>query len=195
MATTTKKSSKSTKSKAKTVPKVEESIIEEPIVDVEPVVEEAPAKKTFKDKDGVKCVSITAGELFMPGIKTQILYSWVDAGDVAYVEYADLVAEVRTKGMYAFRPRFVVDDEDFIAEFPELDTLYASLYSKKDLSRILKLEPAQMRKVISDLPDGAKESIKSMAVSAIERGELDSINRIKVIDEIFGTEMLLKMMK
>ncbi len=168
---------------------VMESIMEEP----KSVVKEEAKKKEFKSNDRIKCTSITSGGLFMSGKKTGTLYSWVDAGDVAYIEYADLAAEVRTKGMYAFRPRFVVDDEDFIAQFPELDTLYASLYSKKDLNKILSLEPKKMASVIKGLPDGAKESIKSMAVSAIERGELDSINRIKVIDEIFGTNMLLKM--
>lgn len=156
-------------------------------------VKEESKKKSFKANDGVKCTSITPGGLFMVGLKSDILYSWVDAGDVVYVEYADLVAEVRTKGMYAFRPRFVVDDADFIAEFPELDTLYAGLYSKQDLKKILSLEPNQMRSVIMQLPDGAKDSVKTLAVTAIERGELDSINRIKVIDEIFDTNMLLKM--
>lgn len=173
--------------------------VAEPVVEsvVEPaeekVVKEEVKKKSFKSKDVVKCTSITSGNLFMVGIKSDTLYSWVDAGDVAYVEYDDLVAEIRSKGMYVFRPRFVVDDQDFIDEFPELDTLYASLYSKKDLKKILGLEPEQMRSVIVQLPDGAKDSLKSMAVTAIERGELDSINRIKIIDELFGTNMLLKM--
>lgn len=149
--------------------------------------------KKFKATDEIKCVSITPGMLVMEGKKSERLYSWVDSGDAVYVEYADLVAEIRTRSNYVFRPRFVVDDEDFINEFPDLNTLYASLYSKKDLKKILTLEPAKMRSVIGQLPDGAKESIKSLAVSAIERGELDSINRIKVIDEIFDTSMLLKM--
>lgn len=174
---------------------VEESTVLDTTVEpVEKEVEkEEVKKKKFKADDGVKCVSITSGELYMVGKKSEILYSWVDAGDVVYVEYEDLVAEVRTKGMYAFRPRFVVDDADFISEYPELDTLYVSLYSKRDLKKILTLDSKKMREVISELPDGAKDSIKSIAISAIERGELDSINRIKVIDEIFGTSMLLKM--
>lgn len=173
-------------------PVVEAAVVEEETVKEE-VVKEEVKKKSFKPNDGIPCTSITSGGLFMVGKKTGTLYSWVDSGDVAYVEYADLVAEVRSRGMYAFRPRFVVDDQDFINEFPELDTLYVKLYSKRDLEQILSLSPTQMRSVIDGLPDGAKDAVKTMAVTAIERGELDSINRIKVIDEIFGTNMLLKM--
>lgn len=187
----TRKTSSAAKSRVEEpVTVVEESAVEQ---EAAPVAIEEKKKKKFESNDGVKCVSITSGTLIMVGQKTGIVYRWVSEGDAVYVEYADLVAEVRTKGNYAFRPRFVVDDNDFIAEFPELDTLYASLYSKNDLKQILKLDANKMKSVITQLPEGAKESIKSLAITAIERGELDSINRIKVIDEIFGTDMLLKM--
>ena len=189
-----RKTTTAAKTKAVVEPEmlVEEAAVVEEVADKK-VIKEEVKKKSFKSSDGVRCMSITSGGLFMVGLKSGNLYSWLDSGDVVYVEYADLAAEVRTRGMYAFRPRFVVDDQDFIDEFPELDTLYASLYSKRDLKQILTLEPGQMRYVINGLPDGAKDAIKSMAVTMIERGELDSINRIKVIDEIFGTSMLLKM--
>lgn len=182
-----------TKVAPKPEPIVEEAVVAEEVAEEEEVVKEEVKKKSFKSTDGIKCTSITSGNLFMVGLKSGKLYSWLDSGDVVYVDYEDLVGEVRTRGMYAFRPRFVVDNQDFIDEFPELDTLYASLYSKRDLKQILALEPEQMRYIISGLPDGAKDAIKSMAVTMIERRELDSINRIKVIDEIFGTSMLLKM--
>ena len=190
----TRKTTAATKPKAVESVSIEETGVKESVlVAEENVIKEEVKKKSFNPSDGIKCTSITPGGLFMVGLKSGVLYSWFDAGDVAYVEYADLAAEVRTRGMYAFRPRFVVDDQDFIDEFPALDTLYASLYSKKDLKQILSLEPAMMRNVIIGLPDGAKDSLKTMAVTMIERGELDSMNRIKVIDEIFGTNMLLKM--
>lgn len=167
----------------------------EPAVEKEEAVREAKKKKTFKSDDGIKCTSITTGGLFMVGAKTGILYQWLDAGDSIEVEYADLVAEVRSRGMYVFRPRFVVDDEDFIAEYPDLDTLYASLYSKQDLAKILQLPPAQMKEIILHMPDGAKQAVKGMAADAIDRGVLDSIARIRALDEIFGTQMLLKIDK
>ena len=65
------------------------------------------------------------------------------------------------------------------------------MYSTKDLRDILTLNPFEMRKVIETLPDGAKESIKNIAVTQISNGQLDSVKKIKLIDEIFGTEMIM----
>lgn len=193
------KKSTSSAAKAKAEAKVE------PVVEIEAieeVVEEKPKatktkeevrKKEFKNTDGIKCTSITSGGLYMVGLKTDLMYSWLDSGDVIEVEYQDLLAEVRMHGMYAFRPRFIVDDEDFVAQHPELDTLYASLYSKRDLKQILQLPPEQLRQVVSGLPEGAKDALKAIASDAIARGEFDSMNRIKILDEIFGTQLLLKL--
>lgn len=185
----TAKKGTSTAKKKVELPVTEQVVSEAPVVESK----KEAKKKEFKNSDGIKCTSITAGGLYMVGIKTDILYSWVDAGDTVEVEYQDLLAEVRTHGNYVFRPRFVIDDDDFIAEHPELDTLYASLYSKRDLRQILELPPEQIRKVVSGLPMGVKEALKGFAADAIDRHQFDSMNRIKVLDEVLGTQLLLKL--
>ena len=50
-----------------------------------------------------------------------------------------------------------------------------------------------MEKTILKLPVGAQDSIKTIAATMVDNGTLDSIQRVKVIDKIFGTEMLLKL--
>ena len=49
-----------------------------------------------------------------------------------------------------------------------------------------------MKKSIASLPEGAKDSIKTIAATMVDNGTLDSVRKVKVLDEIFGTEMLLK---
>ena len=46
------------------------------------------------------------------------------------------------------------------------------------------------KKKLKVMPNGIKESIKTMAASKIMSGELDSLNRIKAIDEVLGTELM-----
>ncbi|MDD6400188.1 MAG: hypothetical protein PUG10_01085, partial [Lachnospiraceae bacterium] len=92
-----------------------------------------------------------------------------------------------------FKPRFIVQDADFVALHSSLDEVYSSLHSTKDLKDILKMSPAQMENTINSLPEGAKDSIKTIAATMVDNGTLDSIQRVKVIDSIFGTEMLLKL--
>ena len=157
----------------------------------------APAEpvsaKKFKDTDMIRCVSCTAGKLVMVGMKTKDPYIWVSEGDTVDVPYIDLIAAIRSRSNYVYRPRFVIDDPDFIAQHKDLDTLYSRLYSKSDLMSVFDMPAARMKKAITQLPDGVKETVKSLAITAIENGSMDSISKIKAIDEIFGTQMLIKM--
>lgn len=189
MATTRKTTAKkpSTKVTEKDVAVVEDVVADSTEKDT------ASTKREFKDNDPIRCTSVTSGKLIMIGLKTQQRYAWLDAGDYLDVDYADVIAAVRTRNPYITKPRFVVDDEDFIEQNKSLQKLYDSLYSKDDLTKILQLPANKMAEVIKKLPEGVQETVKSIAVTAIENGSLDSIQRVKVIDEIFGTQMLIKM--
>jgi len=128
----------------------------------------------------------------MSGVKSHIMYEWADNGDVTEVEYQDLVAAVRSNSNYIVKPYFIIEDDDFLAQFPQLDKIYSSMYSIKDLRDVLTdLAPNTMKKTILSLPDGAKESIKSLASQMISNGTLDSVQKIKILDEIFDTRLML----
>ena len=157
----------------------------------EVVKESAPAKKVFKDSDGILCRSITQGGLFMEGAKTHMLYEWVDYGDKTFVEYADLAAAVRIKSSFIFSPLFIIEDEDFIDEFTQLKKFYTENYTVQDLEAIIHMPVDKMTEEISALPKSAVESMKVIAASAITDGTLDSVKKIKVLDEIFGTNLSL----
>ena len=146
-------------------------------------------KKKFEQTDLVLCRSVTTGGLYMEGSKTKQIYQWSDYGDESEIEYRDLVAEIRTKSPFIFTPRFIIEDEDFIAEFPQLSQFYAQYLSVKDLREILELPVSQMARKISELPQGAKESIRTIASSMVASGAIDSVAKIKKLDEIFDTDM------
>ena len=162
----------------------------------EPVVEKVTPKKAEKKKyaltDGIPCRSITQGGLYMHGIKSDIAYKWSNDGDVTEVEYQDLVAAVRSSVSYVMKPYFIIEDKEFVSQFPQLNQVYDSMYSIRDLrSVILDLSPNMMKSTILSLPDGAKESIKHMASEMISNGSLDSVKKIKILDEIFDTKFML----
>ena len=162
-----------------------------------PKTEEKPVavakKKQYQDNDKIPCFSITTGEYLYVGEKSGDLYTWLTDGDVVDVRYDDLVAAIRTKRPAIFKPRFIIQDEEFVTQYPEIQEIYDSLYSPEDLRQILELPPERLMNVIHGLPDGAKESLKYMAVKAIDEGSLDSVARVRVLDQIYGTDMLLKL--
>ena len=127
----------------------------------------------------------------MDGIKTQMQYRWTDYGDEVEVEYRDLVAEVRTHSPFVFNPFFIVDDEDFVNEFPQLKQFYTQAYSIRDLKEILTLPVHEMVSKMKELPAGAVESLKTIASSQVASGKLDSVKKIKALDEFFGTDLNL----
>lgn len=195
MATSRSVAKKTNSSKATTKKEtpiaVVEDVLETPIETKanERVVTALPKKTEFKKDDGIECRSITNGWLGMEGKKSQILYQWLNYGDVIEVEYEDLVAAVRSSSSMVFAPYFVIENEDFLAMYPQVQKAYESHYTKDDLNDIFTLSPSNIKRAIADLPDSITETVKSMAVEKIRTGELDSIARIKALDEVFGVDL------
>lgn len=191
MANNMKKTTKAETSDAKKVviDTVEDNVNEVVEEIVKPIKTES---KKFAQDDLIPCKSITAGELLMVGERTKMLYRWADADDVQEIEYQDLIYATRSNSGFVFKPRFIIMDNDFVIQNPKVQEKYDTMYTNKDLRDILLLSPAEIKKAIPTLPEGAKESLKSMASTMIDNGSLDSVARIKVLDELFNTNLMLK---
>lgn len=157
------------------------------------VSEAKSEKKKFSPDEMITCISITPGEMFYIGKKSQTLYTFANINDTVEIEFRDLDYAARAKDEMMYKPRFVIQNDSFVKLHPALDTVYSNLHTTKELKDILKMSPKQMEKVILSLPEGAKEAIKTIAATMVDNGTLDSIQRVKIIDAIFGTEMLLKL--
>lgn len=149
------------------------------------------SKKSFEPSDTISCRSVVTGQLFLEGYKTKMPYQWTDYGDVIDVEYRDLQALVQQKSGYIFNPFFIIDDDDFVAEFPYLQKFYEQNYSIKELNEILRHPVEQMVKEISTLPNSAVETLKKIASNQVSLGQIDSVKKIKALDEIFDTDLNL----
>ena len=155
----------------------------------ESVVTALPKKKEFAKDEGILCRSVTDGWLGMEGKKSKILYQWLNYGDLVEVEYEDLVAAVRSSSSMVYAPHFVIENADFLAMYPQVQKAYESRYTKDDLNDIFTLRPSEIKKVVMGLPESIAETVKSMAVNKIRTGELDSIARIKALDEVFNIDL------
>lgn len=170
-------------------PKAEEVFEEEKST---PKVKPKVVKKIeFDQNDRIKCRSVTQGGLFVEGPKTKVLYEFSDYGDETEIEYRDLVGLVHAKSDYLFRPNLVVENKDFIAEYPQLDKLYSDTYGTQDLLDLFSLPVDEMMKKIKGLPSGAIENLKHLAATQVANGQLDSVQKIKALDEFWGTDLNL----
>ncbi len=184
--TNTKKTTKAkSATTAKTAPVVENTT---PVVDT-PAPAAAPAAKKFAPNDQIPCRSVTVGELVHVGVKTRIQYTWADYGDIAYLEYQDLQALQSMKSRFILDPLFVIEDEDVVSQW---DKMLKPVYEKikeDDLEKFFALPQNRFETALKNAPKGFQNSIKVKAVAMIQDGELDSLKKIKAIDEILGTEL------
>ena len=164
---------------------------------IETVEEVKPApKKANKVKhdpnEYVPCRSVRFGELILIGPKTRTPYSWANEGDVAEVEYQDLLSWKALRHKYLFEPMIIIEDEDIVEEWKaDLGKLYADL-QYIDVKALFKLPQRQFISQLKKLPVGMKTTVQNMAYSMIQDRTLYDLRIIDAIDEILGTE--LKMM-
>lgn len=177
----------------KTAPKKAEPKVEEPVVEKPKAIRNVKSSK-FDDKDLIPCKSVTSGGLSFIGI-SGTKYRFANYGVVEYIAYGDLRREAQSANPtnYLFYPRFIVVDPEFVEEFPKLEEFYSKFYTDEgDFEEILNLPEGQMVEAIEKLPKGCKECLKGIVATKLEDGEIDSVQKIKLLDRVFGTNMLLK---
>lgn len=148
--------------------------------------------REYSAEDDIECVSVTAGELIMIGKKTGNLYKWENYGDTTTVEYQDLKAEMRNaKSAYIYSPLFMIEDEELLAtpEFAKVAESYKDAISIDDIDNFFDLTNQQFNAQLKKLPKGIQNTIKSIAVDKINDGTLDSIQKIKILDSVLGTDL------
>lgn len=179
--------------KVNTTSKVTEKTAEEKVI--ETVAEENNAK-TFEPEDLIPCRSMISGQLFIEGTRSKLLYTFADYGDVCDMEYRDLIYLVRSyRDKTIYEPRIVIEDEDFIAQNPRLKEVYENMYTDGDLIDVINLPLNQMVGTINSLPVGCKNALKGIAATMIDSGALDSIKKIKALDDIFATNMMITLIQ
>lgn len=172
------------------------SVENEEIIETEVVEEVKPApKKVNKPKhepnEYIPCRSVRFGELILIGPKTHTPYRWLNEGDVAEVEYQDLLSWKAQRHKYLFEPMIIIEDEELVGEWnTELGKLYSELQNI-DIKALFKLPQRQFVAQLKKLNPGMKSTVQNMAYAMIQDGTLYDLRIIKAIDETLGTELMM----
>lgn len=152
----------------------------------------APVKKEpkkYAPNDRIECRSVTGGGLILVGAKSQLQYEWEDYGDTAYVEFQDLQALQSRKAGFLTKPRFIIEDEELVEQWGSMLKPIYNKINNQDIEELFGLNnPEKFRQILSKMPDGIKDSVKTKSAQKIASGELYDIRLVKIIDEILGTE-------
>nr|DAG68382.1 MAG TPA: hypothetical protein [Caudoviricetes sp.] len=154
-------------------------------------IKETKTVRKYAQNDLIPCRSLVQGTLLLPGKQSDILYRWEGYGDVREVEYRDLYSLKSSRSAYIYDPCFQIEDEELLEDprWADVKELYDTLYSSEDISEILSLSPAQFKTVLTQVPKGLKNAIKIEVATRLENGTFDSIQKLRIVDEICGTEL------
>ena len=182
--------------------------VAEPKVDVEEAVEDAVSstpeksvskttrgvtrkKSKYADNDVIVCRSCTAGELLFVGKKTGNLYAFSNYGDRCEIEFADLRAAKLTHSAFVYKPLFIIEDDELLDDWTDVYETYAGMYTPADFKTFFNLPNDEFRAVLIEMPKGLQDCVKSVARERISTGRLDSLNKIKILDEVLDTDLML----
>ena len=180
---------------AKTTTKQAEAI-EAPVVDVSTETTDVSTKtvkvpKKYAPEDLIPCRSITYGELLLTAPKSKLLYSWSNYGDITEIEFQDLQALKSMRSSYIFKPRFIIEDLELVEQWnKDLDKIYSDII-EVDVEDLFNLPLNQFKAKLKKAPSGIQQAVKNVAGEKILNGSLDSLAKIRAIDEILGTDLKL----
>ena len=191
--TSTKKSE--TKAVSETEVKVDEVVVETPVEEIsakKPVIvkEEKPVRK-FAGDELIPCRSVTGGELICRATRDGETYHWSGYGDVKEMTFSDLSSLRAQKSAFIFDPLFIIEDDEVLEQprWQEVKALYANMYDASDINEVLDMPLSKFKKVFDTLPKGLKEAVKTEIATQINRGTFDSIQKVRYVDEVCGTDL------
>lgn len=170
---------------------VEESTIDVSTAEVSntEVVKSVPKK--YAPDDLIPCRSITYGELLLTAPKSKLLYSWSNYGDITEIEFQDLQALKSMRSSYIFKPRFIIEDLELVEQWnKDLGKIYSDII-EVDVEDLFSLPLNQFKSKLKKAPSGIQQAVKNVAGEKILNGSLDSLAKIRAIDEILGTDLKL----
>ena len=90
-----------------------------------------------------------------------------------------------------FKPRFIIEDEELIEQWKgDFGKMYEEI-TNTDVEAIFKLPVNQLKAKLKKAPTGIQQAVKNIAGEKILNGSLDSLAKIKAIDEVLGTDLKL----
>ena len=146
--------------------------------------------KEYKSDDLIPCRSMTKGELIYVGKKSGEVYTWEDYGDITEIEYQDLLGLRAKKSPFIFETLFVIEDEELLEDpkWKDVKALYEKIYSE-DVETLIDMNLDDFKRVFPTLPNGLQRAVCAEVATEMEVGTFDSLQKIKVIDEVCGTDL------
>lgn len=153
--------------------------------------EEKTARKRVAkiDRDEqVEVMNITNGNLVYQSTKTGMEVLFEDFGDKEWLEVGELLTMRSSQRKFLNEPWILIMDEE-VVNYLGLDKLYDKMIDPEKIDSVFKMPVPKFKEVIEDAPRGIAELIVSRARQKIEDGSLDSVSKIRVLNDKFDIDL------
>lgn len=153
---------------------------------------EKPIKKKINKDEMIECKNITNGTLVYASRKTGAEYHLEGFGAVEWFSVDELITMKSSMGKILTEPWLAIMDDDVI-DYLGLRHVYDKIIVPIDnLGVIFNKSVKELTKILDIAPNGIKTLIASKAKEMVENNQLDSIAKIKLIEEKLGIELIEK---
>lgn len=175
---------KTTSKKDKAAEEIAKEAVEEKVVPTE-------QPREFQKDDLIEVKSVFAGSCTLVGRRSGNVYVWETLGEIQYVEYQDLLAEITNRySKYIYEPLLLIEDEDVINKNPKLKDLYDAMIDVEEIEdSLLNDSVEELRSILITLPSGLKETVKSVASTLMQDGALYDVRKIRLLDDLYHTAL------
>ena len=193
---TTKPTTRKRTAKPVETKKVEEVKAPELVEAVQPKeveVKEAPKRQKRKEIDRnelIACRSTTNGRLIYRSPRTQEKFTWSDFGSVEYLEMGELLTMKSSHPKFLNDVQLVIDDEE-AADYLGLNKIYDEMLQVDDLDSLFDKTNDELAVILPKLPNGLRKAVSTRARTLVEEDRLDSISKIKLIEQELGVDLQL----
>ena len=165
------------------------------VADVESAVPAAtePEKPVgVKEIDSHQYVTVRngfQGMLIYKSKRTGEKFIWSEFGEEQEMELREL-KDAKNSSKKMFINNYFMFDEDWIVDYLGVRNYYQNGLHIEDFDNLFKKSPAEIKRIVSKMPSGQKNSISYRAKQLILNGEIDSRKTIAALEDALGIELI-----
>jgi hypothetical protein len=146
-------------------------------------------KKPSLDKNElIPVMNITNGSLVYQSRKTGLEVKFERYGDIEYLEVGELLTMRSGQRRFLDEPWILILDDE-VVNYLGLDKLYKKLENPQNIDNIFSFDNDTFEQVVQSSPRGYAQLIISRARLKIKEGTLDSVSKIKILEDRFNVEL------
>ena len=89
-----------------------------------------------------------------------------------------------------FQDNWITIDDPDVIQALGISNLYKNAVNGNDIKALFEMSPNVIRKRVAAMNDGMKSTVRSAAKLAIDNGTLDSVQRIRVLEEALDCSLM-----